>query len=101
MNHSLISKSIAEMLGTFVFLGVIITVINDKSSVSNWLKIGFALSISIVLFGVISGGNFNPAVSFMLFMNNQLTSTELCAYIISQIIGAIFAYYYFITFSKE
>jgi len=101
MKHNLISKSIAEILGTFVFLGVIITVVNDKSSVSNWLKIGLALSISIVLFGGISGGNFNPAVSFMLFMNNQLTSTELCAYIISQIIGAIFAYYYFITFSKE
>ena len=92
MNHSLISKSIAEMLGTFVFLGVIITVINDKSSVSNWLKIGFALSISIVLFGGISGGNFNPAVSVMMFNAGKLPKKDLIPYVVAQIAGGLAAY---------
>ena len=63
---------------------------------NNWLKIGLALSIVIVLFGSISGGNFNPAVSFMLFMNKQLTSVELLVYIIAQLLGGLLAYLYFI-----
>tara|TARA_Y200000002_G_scaffold381122_1_gene394276 strand:- start:325 stop:627 length:303 start_codon:yes stop_codon:yes gene_type:complete len=97
MKYDLTKKFMAEVLGTFVFLGVIITVVNDKTSMANWLKIGLALSIAIVLFGGISGGNFNPAVSFMLFLNNQLSSTELLVYIIAQLIGATLAYYLFVS----
>ena len=93
-------KFIAEILGTFIFLGVIITVLNDRKSMANWLKIGLALSIAIVLFGGVSGGNFNPAVSFMLFLNNQLSSTELLTYIIAQLVGAVAAYFIFINLTK-
>lgn len=93
-------KFIAEVLGTFVFLGVIITVVNDKKSMANWLKIGLALSIAIVLFGGVSGGNFNPAVSFMLFLNNQLSSSELLTYIVAQLIGAVSAYFIFLYVTK-
>ena len=96
MNNKLLKKASVELIGTFIFLGVIITVVNDKKSLNNWLKIGLALSIVIVLFGSISGGNFNPAVSFMLFMNKQLTSVELLVYIIAQLLGGLLAYLYFI-----
>mgnify|MGYP006085742387 CR=1 FL=1 len=100
MTNSLTKKLISEMLGTFIFLGVIITVVNDKNSTANWLKIGLALSLAIVLFGNISGGNFNPAVSFMLFLNDQLSSTELFSYIIAQLVGALLAYYLFMNVTK-
>ena len=100
MKYSLVSKLISEALGTFIFLGVIITVVNDKKSMANWLKIGLALSLAIVLFGNVSGGNFNPAVSFMLFINDQLTSTELFGYIIAQLVGALLAYYLFVNVTK-
>jgi aquaporin Z len=96
---SLIKKFIAEILGTFVFLGVIITVVNKKSlqfsEVTNSFKIGLSLTIAICLFGSVSGGNFNPAVSLMLYLNNQLTRNELFVYILGQIIGALLAYYIF------
>ncbi len=99
MNKDLIKKFVAEVLGTFVFLGVIITVVNKSTpqaaEVANWFKIGMALSVTIALFGGVSGGNFNPAVSFMLFLNNQLSSTELLTYILAQLIGATLAYYVF------
>ena len=100
MKYNLVTKLISEALGTFIFLGVIITVVNDKKSMANWLKIGLALSLVIVLFGNISGGNFNPAVSFMLFINDQLTSTELFGYIIAQLVGALLAYYFFVNVTK-
>ena len=100
MPNSLAKKLISETLGTCIFLGVIITVVNDKTSTEKKKKIGLALSTMIVLFGNISGGNFNPAVSFMLFLNNQLSSTELFSYIIAQLFGALLAYYIFMNVTK-
>lgn len=97
MDYTLIQKFLAEIIGTFIFLGVIITVVNDKSSLMNSFKIGLALTIAIVFFGSVSGGNFNPAVSFMLYMNNKLNAQELAVYIIAQLIGASLAYYSFMT----
>lgn len=86
-------KVIAEIIGTFIFLGTIIVVVNVlKNDGINFLKIGLALAIAIVMFGSISGGHFNPAVSFMFYINKQLTGTEFIAYVLSQIIGAILAF---------
>lgn len=88
----LAKKIIAEIVGTFIFLGTIIVVVNAlKNDGINFLKIGLALSIAIVIFGSISGGHFNPAVSFMFYINKQLSTAELVAYILSQLIGATLA----------
>ena len=61
----LLKKFISEIIGTFIFLSTIIVVVNRLKPSVNLLKIGLALSISIVIFGPISGGHFNPAVSYM------------------------------------
>jgi glycerol uptake facilitator-like aquaporin len=99
----LIDKFFAELLGTFVFLAVIITSVQSRSiydKTQAWIKIGLALSISILAFGFISGGHFNPAVSFMFYVDNKLSLTELIIYIIAQILGATMAYLYF-TYTKS
>lgn len=93
----ILNKFMAEMIGTFVFLGVIIITVAGKSSTicdksESWIKIGLALSIAIILFGKISGGHFNPAVSFMFFLNKTITLQELFIYIVAQLAGAIIAY---------
>ena len=97
MDTKLIKRCISEILGTFIFLGVIITVVNDTTSTLPSLKIGLALMIAIVFFGDVSGGHFNPAVSIMFFMNEKLDGTDLIFYILSQIIGAMLAYFVFMT----
>ncbi len=85
-------KLIAEALGTFIFLSVIIFTVNGSKDMGvNWLKIGLALGISILLFGAISGGHFNPAVSLMFYLNNQLPADELGLYWVGQVIGASLA----------
>ena len=96
----LLKKLLSEIIGTFIFLSTIIVVVNRKSIIRtnfngilvkpnvDFLKIGLALSICIVIFGQISGGHFNPAVSYMFFLNKQLTLKEFIIYIIGQIIGA-------------
>ena len=84
----LLKKFISEIIGTFIFLSTIIVVVNRLKPNVNFLKIGLALSISIVIFGSISGGHFNPAVSYMFYLNKQLTLQEFLVYIIGQILGA-------------
>jgi glycerol uptake facilitator-like aquaporin len=86
------NKLLAEIIGTFVFLGVIIFVVKGSKDMGvNWLKIGLALGIMILFVGSISGGHFNPAVSLMFYLNNQLPLEELGVYWIGQVVGAALA----------
>ena len=95
---NLLSKFLAEILGTFVFLSVIITSVKIKSEydlASAWIKISVGLGVAILLVGFISGGHLNPAVSFMMYLHNTLTATELGVYVIAQLIGAGLAFLYY------
>lgn len=99
----MIDKFFAEILGTFIFLSVIITSGHATSRCSDsfaWIKIGLALSVSILLVGFVSGGHLNPAVSFMLYLNDDLKLEGLFVYIVAQIIGATLAYFYYIFLKK-
>jgi aquaporin Z len=97
-------KFFAELLGTFVFLAVIITsghATSRSADALTWIKIGLALAISILLVSTISGGHLNPAVSFMLYLNNDINIQSLVVYISGQLIGAILAYFYYIFLKKN
>jgi aquaporin Z len=94
----MIAKFLAEILGTFVFLSVIIISANPKTLCEDswtWLKIGLGLSVSILLVGAISGAHLNPAVSFMLYLNNDINIETLLAYIVAQLIGGALAFFYY------
>jgi aquaporin Z len=94
----MLDKFFAELLGTFVFLGIIIVSANAKHRSGGalvWLKVGLGLATSLVLIGAVSGGHLNPAVSVMLYLNNQLTLEQLIYYTIAQLLGAILAYLYY------
>ena len=82
----------AELIGTFVFLGVIIHVVSKGEDMA-WLKIGLALSVAILLMGSVSGGKFNPAVSFMFLAANKTPLTQFMVECSAQIIGAVAALY--------
>jgi len=99
----LIDKFFAEFLGTLIFLAVIITTVDSHCIYDNtqaWIRIPIALMVSILAFGYISGGHFNPAVSFMFFMDNRLTFEELMAYMFAQILGGLLAYFYYVYTKK-
>ncbi len=94
---SIMKKFLAEVIGTFVFLGVIIVSVAGKSltvadKAETWVKVGLALSIAILLMGSISGGHFNPAVSVMFYLHKDLSTEELMIYILAQLIGAFLAF---------
>ena len=80
-------KYFVEFLGTFVFLSVILT----KGEA---IPIGIALAAVIFMGGDISGGNFNPAVSLSMMLNNKLSSGDFGGYIVAQLAGAVCAVYF-------
>ena len=92
---SKILNFVAEFIGTFIFLGTIITVINSKESTMNFLKIGLALIVSIAFFGGVSGGAFNPAVSLLLYLNDKISLPIMIVQIVAQICGALLAIFVF------
>ena len=78
----LVYQSIVEFIGTFIFLGVIL-------STGQALPIGLALATAIYFGANISGGHFNPAVSLMMYVNKAINLQQLVLYIIMQCLGGI------------
>lgn len=82
---SLLKSAIVEFIGTFIFLTVIL---NTASAI----PIGIALASVIFAFGMISGGHFNPAVSFMMFVKGDINAQTFVVYAIAQMLGGYAAY---------
>jgi glycerol uptake facilitator-like aquaporin len=80
------NKYLVEFLGT-MFLSYVIFVTN------NWIAIGAALAIAVLLGGPISGGAFNPAIAISLYAANKLPKSDVLPYIIVEILGALAAFY--------
>lgn len=82
-------KYLVEFLGTFFFLAVILSVYKMKNIILVGLAIGLGLSCAIFIGGKVSGGHFNPAVTIMMYANNNLNLRDTIFYIISQILGGL------------
>jgi glycerol uptake facilitator-like aquaporin len=82
----------AELIGTFVFLGVIIHVVSKNQDYA-WIKIGLTLSVAILFLGSVSGGKFNPAVSFMFLVAEKTPMSQFLVECGAQIVGALLALY--------
>ncbi len=79
------SKYVVEFIGTFIFLSVILTT-------GEAFPIGLALATVIFFGGKVSGGNYNPAVSTMMFLKHKLNTPDYIGYVIAQIMGGVCAY---------
>ena len=74
-----------EFLGTF-FLTFIVLATN------NYLAIGAALAVAVLLGGAISGGAFNPAVVIACYFAGKIPARDILPYIGAEVIGALVAY---------
>lgn len=86
------SKCLIEFLGTTIFLSSILFLTKNNISYAPYL-IGLTLTIVILGGGAISGGHYNPAVSFMFYLNNKLSVSELMGYVTCQLLGTGVAYF--------
>jgi len=98
-------KLIAEFIGTFwlvfggcgsaVFAAAVLSTDNTFPLGIGFVGVSLAFGLTVLTMayavGHISGGHFNPAVSFGLWAGGRFPSSELLPYIIVQVIGAIVA----------
>lgn len=99
MNRRL-RQALAELIGTFAFFfvgaGAIVT---DKYANGTVGLLGIALahglmlSIMVSVFGSISGGHFNPAVTVGVWVAKKIDGMTVAFYIVAQLIGAVIAGY--------
>ena len=81
-------KFIVELVGTFIFLSVIL-------NTGKAIPIGLALAAVIFFGGAVSGGHFNPAVTLMMSLNGKLGKEDVIKYWLAQILGACAALYFY------
>lgn len=80
---NLLTESLLEMMGTFVFLlAVFIAPVS--------YNIAIALFVAIILFGQITG-HFNFTISLVKFVQGAISGTQLASYGLGQLIGGVAA----------
>ncbi len=92
---SLCKKMAAELFGTFwlVFGGCGAAVLAGSFIGNAGVALAFGLTVLTMAYGVghISGGHFNPAVSFGLLVAGRFSAKDFLPYVVAQVIGGILA----------
>lgn len=96
---SLCKKLSAEFIGTFWLVlggcGSAVLAAKFETTGIGFLGVAFAFGLTVftmvAVFGRVSGGHFNPAVSLGLFVGGRFQGSSLIPYIIVQVLGAILA----------
>jgi aquaporin Z len=87
----------AEFFGTFWLVfggcGAAVLAAGVKDVGIGWLGVAFAFGLTVLTMayavGHISGGHFNPAVSFGLWIGKRFDGKALLPYVITQVVAAI------------
>ncbi len=94
----------AEAAGTFFFFFIGAgSIVAGGDLVAVALAHGLALAVAISAFGALSGGHFNPAVTFGLALAGKHPWPRLATYGLAQLVGALiagFALAYVFDFAK-
>jgi aquaporin TIP len=86
---------VAELIGTmlFVFVGIGSLAAADHANqpglVVAALAHGLAIAVLASTFGAVSGGHFNPAVTFAAWLGKKITVSNMVGYWIAQVLGAL------------
>ena len=99
MTYLTAQKLVAEGLGTALLLSIVVGsgIMGDTLSdgndglalLGNTIATGAGLVILIMIFGPVSGGHFNPAVTFSFFLRKEISAASASAFIAVQILGGI------------
>lgn len=90
-----IAMLIAEFLGTTLLALVVMTVANsDIGSITLFtaLAAGLTLAGLVLALGAVSGGHFNPSVTFGLWTTRKVATIQAVGYIAVQLLGGLVAW---------
>lgn len=101
MKQRHIAALLAEFIGTFVLVMVVLNV--SRYGLPFFTAIGAALAIAgfTSIFIKISGGNFNPAITLGLFSIRKLTVMRTIAYLAVQFLAALAAWQLYEYFTQR
>ena len=85
-------KYVTELIGTF-FLVLTVVVVVLATPMGGALAIGAILMVMVYAGGRISGGHYNPAVTFAAWLRGILPTREIVPYLIAQGAGALLGTY--------
>ena len=81
---SLFVEALSELIGTCIFFLTI-------WGVGQGYAIAAGLFVAILIFGPVSGGHFNSAISLVKMITGEMAATQTGAYVIAQLIGGLLA----------
>jgi aquaporin Z len=83
----MLNSILAELVGTGTLIYSIL--------ISGLQPVIIAITLLILIYtvGRISGGHFNPVVSLVFLLKNNINTTTFIYYVLAQIIGAILGFY--------
>jgi len=86
-------RGAAELVGTFtlIFIGGGAAIAAGDALVNVAFAHGLAIAVMVSAVGHISGGHFNPAVTFGLLVTRRITPVLAALYWIAQLLGAVLA----------
>ncbi|XP_017339872.1 aquaporin-8a.1 [Ictalurus punctatus] len=88
-----VQPCLAELIGStlFIFVGCISVIgnVGITGSIQPALAHGLALAIVVAVFGEISGGHFNPAVTVCVYLVGGMELILLVPYVLAQMFGGM------------
>ncbi len=87
-------KYIVEMVGAFLLTFTVMTTLLSSGNgvfLPTFMLAGLTLMILAFVFGKVSGGHFNPAISIGAWSVGKLPGKDLPFYVVMQIAGAVLA----------
>jgi MIP family channel proteins len=102
MDRRLWAPLFAEAVGTFLFFFIAAgsIVVMDYQAVNGApgagllgvaLAHGLVLAVLVSAFGAISGGHFNPAVTFGVWIAGRIDGARAIGYVVAQLVGSVVA----------
>ncbi|HEX5414129.1 MAG TPA: aquaporin [Chloroflexota bacterium] len=99
--RNLLKAAVAEGVGTFalIFIGVLaiaaVTVVRVPAGLTNLTSIalahGLTIMVMVAALGAVSGGHFNPAITFGFVVTRRMSILAGVVYWLAQLIGATLA----------
>jgi len=88
LTRARVNPLIAEFLGAAIWTYVAL-VLSETTAVSYFIatSVAVALGLAYMYFGSISGGHFNPAVTFGMWTARAVSTVRAAAYIVAQLVG--------------
>lgn len=84
---------VSEFVGTFALIfigmGAVTSAVGPAGLVGVALAHGITIAVMASALGAISGGHFNPAVTFGAWVGHKISSLNMLAYWIAQIAGGV------------